>query len=296
MKTLKKKIQLLGYRKKIDKGIEEYFSSHTVSGTLTEACYYAISGEAKRLRPILVMLIADELSLGVDVMPAALAVEFFHTASLIADDLPCMDNEENRRGKKAIHLVYGEDIALLSSYTFIAMGYEMLTKAAKKMRETITDPSQCDFAAIEAVETSSRCGGLSGATHGQFLDLRLKETSFDELMQIVHEKTEVLFEVSFVLGWLFGGGDREKLKTVRECSHHFGRAFQLIDDLLDEEEDKKFDHKNITKLIEKQQVITLINKEIDAFEKTLQELQLFSSVFLEIIQMLRKKIHSTSIF
>lgn len=115
----------------------------------------------KRLRPILVLMIADALGLGADVMPAALSVEFFHTASLIADDLPCMDNDDLRRERPSLHKVFGESVAILASYALIAEGYGAIARNGQN----------CPASAVICLEAVRRAAGIRGATHGQFLDL-----------------------------------------------------------------------------------------------------------------------------
>jgi geranylgeranyl diphosphate synthase type II len=122
--------------------------------------------------PSLVLLIAEGLGHGLNVFDSALAVEFFHTASLIADDLPCMDNEEERRSKPSVHKVYGESIALLSSYSLICSAFERIYRNGAVMRDA--EPPFCSFAdraCVVAFEHATRCAGILGATGGQFLDL-----------------------------------------------------------------------------------------------------------------------------
>src|SRR5690349_2210675 len=97
---------------------------------LKEAIHYALTQKGKRLRPILVLLVAKALDPSKNVMKAALATEYFHTASLLADDLPCMDNEEERRGTPSTHVLYGESVAILASYALIAAGYQSIVENA----------------------------------------------------------------------------------------------------------------------------------------------------------------------
>ena len=100
------------------------FAKHELGGAtkLREACEYALTNGGKRFRPILLMMTAKAANGSVDVGYAALAVELFHTASLVADDLPCMDNDDMRRDKPSLHKVYGEGVALLVTYALIAAG------------------------------------------------------------------------------------------------------------------------------------------------------------------------------
>lgn len=189
---------------------------------LRDACHYALTTGGKRFRPLIVLLIAEALGKGKDVSFSALSVEFFHTASLIADDLPCMDNDDNRRNKPSLHRVYGESVALLASYALI-------TAAFQKIHDNAEDPE----AGMLALETASRCAGILGATGGQFFDLYPPTPSLQAVERVIYLKTVTLFEVCFVFGWVFGGGDLLKLDLVKKAAYHFGMAFQTADDLED---------------------------------------------------------------
>ena len=103
---------------------------------LRDACEYALTNGGKRFRPLIVILIAEALGNGLNVFEAALSVEFFHTASLVADDLPCMDNDDERRDKPSLHKVYGEAIALLASYALITAAFEKIYSNVSVMRES----------------------------------------------------------------------------------------------------------------------------------------------------------------
>ena len=107
------------YRDKIEQEIAKSIVAFGEKTKLRDACEYALTNGGKRFRPLIVLLIAEALGHGMNVYPSALSVEFFHTASLIADDLPCMDNDDERREKPSLHKVYGESIALLASYALI---------------------------------------------------------------------------------------------------------------------------------------------------------------------------------
>ena len=137
--------------------------------TLRDACEYALSNGGKRFRPALVLMIAESLGHQADAMEAALAVEFFHTASLIADDLPCMDDDEERRDHPALHVKYDEATALLVSYGLIAGGYGCLARCAQILKSSNAPFAQeADRICVMALENSTFNTGLLGATGGQF--------------------------------------------------------------------------------------------------------------------------------
>src|SRR5512146_3527868 len=114
------------YRRRFEEEHPQAIERMGEKNVLRDACEYALIHGGKRLRPLIVMMTADALGRGLDVMPAALSVEFFHTASLIADDLPCMDNDDFRRNVPSLHKAFGESVAILASYTLIAEGYGAL--------------------------------------------------------------------------------------------------------------------------------------------------------------------------
>ncbi len=245
---------------------------------LRDACEYALMGSGKRFRPALVFMIAEALEQGTDVSQAALTVEYFHTASLIADDLPSMDDDHERREKAATHIVFGEDIAILATYSLIASGYQSLVNNANLIKQThpqLVNPNH-DLCSI-AIETASQCTGIHGASGGQYLDLTADQISLPLLHEIFYKKTGTLFELSFVLGWIFGGGDSALLPLVKKAAQHFGMAFQLLDDLADFEQDNaKSQALNFAVLCGKDIATTMFYDEMNQFLTLIKNLNLHS--------------------
>lgn len=216
---------------------EAYFETQKVSlgkdTQFKEACLYSLGGSAKRFRPALVYMTAEALS-NHDVSPSALAVECFHTASLIADDLPCMDNDDFRRGRPTNHKVFGEANALLASFALIAKGFELIALNATENRDVLQD----------AIFAASHSMGILGLIGGQFLDLNPQDSTLETINEINEKKTVALFDLSLTLGWLFGGGDKKQLPELHKAAFHFGSAFQIIDDIQDYDQDVKVQKKN----------------------------------------------------
>jgi geranylgeranyl diphosphate synthase, type II len=253
---------------------------------LRDACSYALTNGGKRLRPLLVLMIGEALG-SFDVMPAALSVEFFHTASLIADDLPCMDNDSFRRGLPSLHKVFGESTALLASYTLIAAGYGGIYESARKLSPLM--PS-ADRRALECLEAATRCAGIRGATQGQFFDLFPPDLTIETIYEIIYKKTVTLFEISFLFGWLFGGGEMEKIPLLKACAYHLGIAFQIVDDLEDKVQDGMIGRGvNIVAALGKKKAISCFEEEIASLEKTLKELGLWTHSFQELVSHLRAR-------
>lgn len=278
------------HRDKIEQEIAKSILSFGEKNKLRDACEYALKGGGKRFRPLLVLLIAEALGNGLNVLDAALSVEFFHTASLIVDDLPCMDNEEERRSLPTLHKLYGESIALLSSYALICAAFEKIHTNTLKMRES-GPPYHltAEQVGIVALEQATRCAGILGATGGQFYDLFPPPLTLDTLRQVIYQKTVTLFEVSFVFGWLFGGGDLIRLERVKSSAYHFGMAFQIADDLGDLAQDEKNQRDiNLAKQIGKERAFSVFEEELKLFKITLMELGLDTPSFKKMCDMLHQ--------
>ena len=218
------------YKKRFEADLVSFIEKMGEKTPLRDACGYSLLSGGKRFRPALVLMIAEAIG-NCDVMPAARSVEFFHTASLIADDLPCMDNDSMRRGIPSLHKAFGESTAILASYTLIAAGYGGIYENAEKMRLCPQFAQSADQRAVECLKSVTFCAGIQGATQGQFLDLFPPDSKVETLREIIYKKTVTLFEISFFLGWLFGGGDFSALPLLKKCAYHLGMAFQIADDL-----------------------------------------------------------------
>lgn len=276
------------YRQLIEQKLQESIAQLGPKSLVRDACEYALLNGGKRFRPALVFMIAKALGYEVDVFQAAMGIEFFHTASLIADDLPCMDNDDERRNKPTLHRVYGESVALLATYALISAGYACLVKNTQMIRHSVHPfAQQSDHLCVVALENATYNTGLYGATGGQFLDLSPPELSLSLLQEVIHKKTVTLFEISFVLGWLFGGGKESQLNLVKKSAAHFGLAFQIADDLDDMEQDLAHNHSlNIANVFGKVSAQQMFHEEIEKFQRTLEELQLSQSDLQVLAQLL----------
>ena len=267
---------LAPYKAQIEQNINSQIDSFGPDSRLKEACAYALTNGGKRFRPALVLIIAKALGQGADASMAALAVEFFHTASLIADDLPCMDNDDFRRNRPSVHKVFGESTALLATYALIAAGYNGLAKNAQQIGQSaLPFASRSHELCTLAVENVSFNTGILGATGGQFLDLDPPDLSLDTLRDVIFKKTVSLFEISFVLGWLFGGGAIDKLNLVKKSAAHFGMAFQIADDLNDMAQDQTNKRLiNMANVYGPEQAVKMFHEEVSQFQETLKNLKL----------------------
>ncbi|MBS0621664.1 MAG: polyprenyl synthetase family protein [Verrucomicrobia bacterium] len=243
------------FRQQTEELIREAISRFKGPKRLVEACAYALCGEGKRIRPSIVLMIGGKQG-----APAALCVEFLHTASLIADDLPCMDNDAMRRNRPSLHIAFDEETALLASYALIAEGYESLSQ--------MEHPASCQRALLEI----SLALGLQGVTGGQYIDINLDVPDKENFLELIDRKTGALFESAFVLGWLSRSSDQQQIIEVKQAARSFGRIFQLSDDLDDAESDQKKGAPNGCTFFGRKWVEEKIAEELTLFRRLAQEL------------------------
>jgi geranylgeranyl diphosphate synthase type II len=267
------------HRDQIEQEIAKSIISLGEKSKLRDACEYALTNGGKRYRPLIVWMIADALGLGLNVSAAALSVEFFHTASIIADDLPCMDNEDERRDKASLHKVYGESVALLASYTLITAAFQKIHENGVRMNESgLPYSAISDRACAIGLESAAQSGIL--ATNGQYLDLFPPAYTLEAIKQVIYKKTISLFELSFVLGWVFGGGDLHSLEQVKKAAYHHGLAFQIADDIKDMHQDEKGKREmSIARFLGKERALTLFEEEMVQLRRHLHELNLYTPSF-----------------
>ena len=212
---------------KLYKYFESYFEEYKV---LFESMEYSVRNGGKRVRPLLTLLFCD--ACGGDVkaaLPMAEAVEYIHTYSLIHDDLPCMDNDDFRRGKPSNHKVYGEAMALLAGDGLLTAAFERIAvwgQAGLYSAET----------AVRAITELSAYAGSRGMIGGQVIDIQNEnkpDISFDTLRLLDDLKTGALIEAACALGCIAAGADEEKILSAKRFASGIGLAFQIKDDILD---------------------------------------------------------------
>jgi geranylgeranyl diphosphate synthase type II len=196
---------------------------------LLESMRYSLLGGGKRLRPAMVLAAADLFGVPAEqVMPTACAIEMIHTYSLIHDDLPCMDDDDLRRGRPTNHKVYGDALATLAGDALLTMAFELLGRQAE-----IEGVTAAQAAAV--VTEMAFAAGAAGMVGGQVEDLEWegRHASADQLKRIHRLKTGALFRASLRAGALLGGARPFDLAALDQYAAHFGLAFQIQDDVLD---------------------------------------------------------------
>ncbi|MBA3815393.1 MAG: polyprenyl synthetase family protein [Parachlamydiaceae bacterium] len=280
------------YQQRFEEKIKHSVQHFPDCGPLSKACEYALLNGGKRFRPSLVLMFADALGHGADVTGAALAIEYFHIASLVVDDLPSMDDDDLRRSKPSTHKVYGEATALLVSYALIAVGYSNIAISARAVKDAQhLIKSDSNLLGMLALENATYNTGLMGATGGQFLDIFPPNLDLLTLRDVIHKKTVSLFEIAFVFGWLFGGGNPEVLNVVKRAASHFGMAFQIVDDLDDMIQDAKNERKvNMAIVFGLEAAQQMLREEITGYLAALKELNLESKALLGIARWLEGQV------
>ena len=200
---------------------------------LSEAMRYSVFAGGKRVRPIL--LLAATEAVGGDaeaVLPAACALEFVHTYSLIHDDLPAMDDDDYRRGQLTSHKVFGEAVAILA-------GDALLTYAFEVMAGPDLTARFAPAVLLEATHYLARAAGFCGMVGGQVVDMASegREVPLDVLEYIHCYKTGALIGAAVAIGGLLGGGSAAQLEALKRYGQAIGLAFQIADDVLDVEGD-----------------------------------------------------------
>ncbi|HVN96227.1 MAG TPA: polyprenyl synthetase family protein [Syntrophorhabdaceae bacterium] len=194
--------------------------------TLEESIKYSLYSGGKRIRPLFAFIVGDMFGVPRErLVSLACALEMIHTASLIMDDLPHMDNAKVRRGRPANHVVYGQDVAALASIGLLTRAYEIV----------LEDPDLPDHKKTLVVGKLANVVGINGLVGGQFVDLKFaSETMQYPTLEYIHNhKTAALFVASGTAAAIIGDASGEQIKALEEYASNLGFAFQILDDLLD---------------------------------------------------------------
>ena len=235
--------RLTAYSKLVEQQLLTYIQPEEDKGQgiIYEACRYSAMAGGKRLRPALVLEFCRVCGGNQQAaLPFACALEMIHTYSLIHDDLPCMDDDDLRRGKPTNHKVYGEATAVLAGDGLLNLAFE-----------TVSDPKNTAMVSaetqVQAIRALSRASGMDGMIGGQVLDMAAEETriSLDQLKTLQELKTGALIGVAARLGCLIGHASEEQMAAALEYARCIGLAFQIQDDILDIEGDAETFGKSI---------------------------------------------------
>ena len=196
--------------------------------TVCEAMAYSVEAGGKRLRPMLMeetyRLFGGKSEV---IKPFMAAIEMIHTYSLIHDDLPALDNDDYRRGRKTSHVVFGEAMAILAGDALLNYAYETACMAFD-MRDDVN-------AVASAMCVLAQKPGINGMIGGQVVDVEMtgKELSKEQLEYVYENKTGALIEASMMIGAILAGADETQVAAVHKIASDVGMAFQIQDDILD---------------------------------------------------------------
>ena len=210
----------------IDAKLNSLLATTNVSETLKSSMAYSINAGGKRIRPLLVLATLEDLGVeSEDALTVACAAELLHTYSLIHDDLPCMDDDDFRRGKPTNHIVYGEGVAVLAGDALQTLAFGSLTH--------LSDTSAQDT--LRIIRLLSDASGASGMVGGQMLDIEgeTKSVSLSELETIHVNKTGALLSFCIGASAIIAGLNEAKSAKLKDFAYHIGLAFQIQDDVLD---------------------------------------------------------------
>lgn len=245
------------YREEVDGLVERALALGEFGrkNKLSDACAHALRG-GKRLRPIIIMEVCRALTVArreaaapgappqaVDAADAALFIEFLHTASLVVDDLPAFDDDDERRGKPSVHKQACPAVAHMAALSLISAAFQDICRQIDWVRDHCPEFKNVDRVGTRLCHDVSQAIGALGAAGGQFMDSSLSEgelfADYGEgaVLEIMQLKTATFFEISFLSGWLIAGGSAEGAKDLQRAGRHFGTAFQIADDIGDMAQD-----------------------------------------------------------
>lgn len=215
------------YKEKTDNWINNYYEAKKQdSGDIINPMIYSLKIGGKRIRPILMectyKMYGDNLE---EILPFAGAMEMIHTYSLVHDDLPCMDNDDLRRGKPTNHKVFGEAFATLAGDSLLNEAMNIMFKECLKG----------DLNKIKASYLISVSSGIDGMIKGQIIDIESEGKRIDEttLYEMHRNKTGMLIKASILAGAMIGGAPQKDVELLEEFGEKLGLAFQVKDDILD---------------------------------------------------------------
>ncbi|MPQ42753.1 polyprenyl synthetase family protein [Clostridium tarantellae] len=213
----------------IDKSLEEYFlGEKSYNKKLYEAMAYSVNIGGKRIRPIIMLLSYYIYKNDYEtILPASLALEMIHTYSLIHDDLPCMDNDDLRRGMPTNHKVFGEAVAVLAGDALLNEAMNILLKFSLER----------DIQALKASKEILEAAGAEGMIGGQIVDIinegNKEKISLEELNYMHLKKTGELIKSSVIAGAILANASEKDIDLLRDYGYKLGLAFQIKDDILD---------------------------------------------------------------
>lgn len=269
------KTDFLSYQKRLNRLLTDCLSNpFPLSKPLYESMYYAVLNGGKRIRPLFIYTLGTTLGLSLqDLDHAACAIELIHAYSLIHDDLPSMDNDDWRRGKPSCHKQFGEAMALLAGDALQALAFDVLLKASLQ-------PAKI----VKMLNVLAKAAGPWGMVAGQAMDFNGSGCSDKSSTENVHSlKTGALFVAAFQLPAIVADLPANSLLTLKKVGNNIGLAFQIQDDVCDNENinfwQDSIERENHLKNLKEQIIADLVSIEIISPEKNQPLIELITALF-----------------
>ncbi|TXC92303.1 polyprenyl synthetase family protein [Metabacillus litoralis] len=282
-------------KKTIETRLPDYIKELEAPETIKEAMLYSLKAGGKRLRPILVLALLhtygkrEELGIA-----TACAIEMIHTYSLIHDDLPCMDDDDLRRGKPTNHKVFGEAVAVLAGDGLLTQSFSLI----------VNDPYCSQENKLRLVSELVNAAGAQGMVGGQIADMQgeAKALSLEELQSIHENKTGKLLQYSIISGAILADAPENDIEKLRKIGYHLGLAFQIRDDILDIEGNEQIIGKPVgsdtlnekttyPKILTMQGAKAKLDEHITQAKKLIDHLSVQSSILVQICELIAKRDH-----
>ena len=228
--TTEVELHLADTRDMVNHWLDEWanYVAREIDDPLGAAMAYSLSSPGKRLRPALVLAAYREMGGEGDASELATAVEVIHTYSLVHDDLPCMDNDDMRRGRPTTHVQFDVPTATEAGFRMVPLSAQVLAAGAERLG---LDPALHGRIGVELY----RAAGAGGMIRGQVLDLEAegRDISLDELIDLHRAKTGAIITASVVIGAIAARANQPPIEALRQFGAEIGLAFQIVDDVLD---------------------------------------------------------------
>jgi len=286
------------YLEKINFILNDHLNQYFKNDTMKEVILYSLK-DGKKIRPSISFDICNSLLKSTkNVELPSLLVEYLHTASLLIDDLPCMDNANFRRNNLTNHIKFGEAITQISSIIYFSLALDALNEGIAFLISINEEDKQNNMQiGLDIFSDVSRLLGHSGIAGGQLIDLTFTNKKVAnvynksvDLKEMIIKKTGALFELSFLIGWLFGKGDIKKKDKIKNIAYNFSLIYQILDDIEDIKEDDA--GKNYVLTYGKDESIKECFEYINKFKTEMIELEIYSEYFIELTKYMEKKLNT----
>jgi len=219
---------IASHQQPLEEGLASHLplGHHMGAGRLNDAITAAVFPGGKRMRPLLTVMGAQAAGVSARAaLTAAVAIEYLHSSSLILDDMPAMDDAAVRRGRAALHVAYGEGVAMLAALALLNQAYALLARAAE---------SNGAAAVAELIHEATLCVGANGMIGGQAADIERCAANDSDMLTMRNLKTTALLRLAMTAGAIAGGASPDDVAALAHYGESLGYAYQVYDDLLDE--------------------------------------------------------------